>query len=729
MASTKQTVISAHQKDLLNLLKDISEIPKLGAPGVLTVFGPNAFPFIVGKHKGCFHPLAAAGRLGKGRVIIYSHDGYPHHSKDSKSLNQLIINNIHWCTGKVNASTISIGIHNAINNEMMSFLRKEGFAAVRITDNDLLNVEKLSQFCVTIIQNVGLLDQRQAEIIKTCLKQGGGLILGNTAWAWDYYGPSGDIRCDHPGNLITHEAGLGWTISGYLEGTSIKSGFSTDLNLLENSHALDAWDSLRNAVNDKIKSTTLFSILEEALMSIPYKDTLLLPRISQQFQLLNVPMPTKEYPVTEPLEKLILTLMSTAPHCASLPIKEKRNIFPGQVDDNVPRVQNQLVVLEITYDGMYSTGLYAGPGDEVKVEFVSPVTKKGLQIQIGCHSDNISRHEKWSRFPQIVSKKKVNPGQNVIVTQNRFGGLVYLSAHQCDGSFGTARVKISGCILAPHFVLGKTNVQDWRLDIRNRRAPWGELANSKIIFTFPSESIREVMDPEPVLIFWEKIIDSNGDLVGRCKERPERMVADVQISCGYMHSGYPIMIHADKAVEAALNIKHLQTPASSWGHYHEIGHNYQEDSWTFEGAVEVTCNLFTLYVLTTVCGCSFQEARDIFDPKNIKSTILKYCKGGKDFNAWKSDPFLALLFYYQLQQEFGWGAFKKVFSSYRNLNAKETPTTDQDKLDLWLVMFSRTVKQNLNNFFVSWGMPVSQNTKVLINHLPHSELNIGSLLI
>lgn len=729
MAPTNISIIGNHQDDLEKLLKDIPEIPKLGAPGVLSVFGPNAFPFLVGKHKACLHPLGAAARFGDGRIIIYAHDGYSNHSKDS-AVNQLIVNNIHWCTEKINYSEIIVGIHNKLNNEMVTSLQNLGYSAVAVGDDDLSNSEKLMEFDLLLIQNVSYVTHEQVETIKTFVKLGGGLILGNTAWAWDHYGPSGDIRCDHPGNSICHEAGLGWTISGYLEGTSGTDGFLTDLHLLNDSHALDSWECLRNAVKDGVdidNTKNLVSILEEALMSIPHEDKHFLPRISQELQLLKISIPTEEQPVTEPIQKLLLTLLSTSPHCSSLHLTHNCNTFPGQIDDSDVKLEEQWIELDIQYEGMYSTGLYAGPGDDIIVEFECPVPTIGLQIQIGCHTDNISAHENWSRFPLIVTKKTVKPGETTIISQNRFGGLVYINANQYGCSLGLTRIKISGCVAAPYFVLGKTNVRDWREEIRFRKAPWAELANSKIILTFPSKSIRDLKDPEPVMLFWESILKAYTDLSGRCKLKPERIVADVQISCGYMHAGYPIMIHIDEAVETALDIKKLLS-TSAWGHLHELGHNNQESEWTFDGTIEVTCNIFTLYVLTTLCGLSFIEARDVFEPVKIKAAIAKFCNEGKNFDAWKNDPFLALLFYYQLQQEFGWGAFKKVFAHYRHLGENETPKTNQEKMDLWLVIFSNIVDFNLYDFFISWGIPVSEITQEVIAHLSKSELNIDALL-
>jgi hypothetical protein len=84
----------------------------------------------------------------------------------------------------------------------------------------------------------------------------------------------------------------------------------------------------------------------------------------------------------------------------------------------------------------------------------------------------------------------------------------------------------------------------------------------------------------------------------------------------------------------------------------------------------------------------------------------------------RGDPFLALAMYAQLQEAFGWGAFRSVFSEYRCLPAGERPKTDDEKRDQWLVRFSRAVGRNLGPFFEIWGVPTSPEARASIAHLP-----------
>ena len=74
--------------------------------------------------------------------------------------------------------------------------------------------------------------------------------------------------------------------------------------------------------------------------------------------------------------------------------------------------------------------------------------------------------------------------------------------------------------------------------------------------------------------------------------------------------------------------------------------------------------------------------------------------------------------YEQIQQAFGWDAYREVFATYRALPDAERPKSDDEKRDQWLVRFSRQVGRNLGPFFEAWGVPTSQATRDSITDLP-----------
>jgi len=279
-------------------------------------------------------------------------------------------------------------------------------------------------------------------------------------------------------------------------------------------------------------------------------------------------------------------------------------------------------------------------------------------------------------------------------------------------------VAISGGVEAPRFVLGETKLMEWKMRIRMAPAPWAELETKKVILSIPSEKIRQLDDPEALMKFWDEILDAEADLatIPRDRKRPERIVPDTQISAGYMHSGYPIMTPLDKSVEHSLSLAEMKQ--GSWGHFHELGHNHQVGDWTFDGTTEVTCNLFSLYCMETLCGKPPGQGHDAMKPEAADKRLRTYLSSSDKFNRWKSDPFLALIMYHQLRVGFGWETYKKVFAEYRDLPKDQRPKTDEEKHDQWLVRFSKATGKNLGPFFEAWGIPTSTAARDSIKSLP-----------
>ena len=130
---------------------------------------------------------------------------------------------------------------------------------------------------------------------------------------------------------------------------------------------------------------------------------------------------------------------------------------------------------------------------------------------------------------------------------------------------------------------------------------FAEFQGERIILTVPSDLIRQVTDPEELMRTWDEIYDSYDELVGLDPDRAmphtahqlnRRYVADGQISSGAMHAGYPIMMPFSYAANL-LDVDYITTNA--WGFWHELGHEYQQRTWTWGDVGEVTVNLFSLY--------------------------------------------------------------------------------------------------------------------------------------
>lgn len=70
-----------------------------------------------------------------------------------------------------------------------------------------------------------------------------------------------------------------------------------------------------------------------------------------------------------------------------------------------------------------------------------------------------------------------------------------------------------------------------------------------------------------------------------------------------MHAGNPIMTHEDVAFEFLGAQKNIFKDGN-WGIYHQLGHNHQDHKWTMKGTIEVTCNIYSLYLYWKMHGVS-----------------------------------------------------------------------------------------------------------------------------
>ncbi len=706
------------ETDRAALLAGVGEITADGAPGPLCVFGPEAFPIVAGRgSKSALLPVAAAARWEKGRVVAFGHGGFLSAVKESGDSGRMLLNAVRWAAGEV-AANAKVGVLR--NRELAGFLQSSGIEA-ELLEGDRWSA-RLDAFRVLVADSHLLGAEAESTAVARHVRAGGGLITAGLGWGWQQLNPKKELVADHPGNRLLAPAGIVWG-DGTIEKTGA-AGYRAepgDLALLNASVALDALlaHAAQKAPLTPARLAQTSATLSAAMRSIPPGDTLLLPRFAALAALPGAdefPQPAKPLTSKDPLARLMWTrtlqLLNQAkpeqlrPHPAA-------EFFPGAVPAGAPRLQDRTVEIATGTPGWHSTGLYAAPGEPIRVQVPPGAAGRGLGLRIGCHSDALWHLEAWKRSPEISRTDKIEAP--ALTVANAFGGLIYLTVPE-GCALGAITATVSGAVEAPRFVLGKTSLADWRARSRQAPAPWAELETSKVILTIPAKDIRALDDPETLLRFWDAVLDAEADLAAIPHERPrpERIVADVEISAGYMHSGYPIMTHLDVS-DRMVSVDKLKS--GGWGFWHELGHNHQQGDWTFDGTTEVTCNLFSLYVCETLCGQPPGLGHEAMEPGKASERFQKHLAGGASFERWKSDPFLALTMYRQLRQGFGWETYKQLFAEYRALPKSERPKTDDEKRDQWLVRFSHATGKNLGLFFQEWGVPTSEAARASIADL------------
>jgi len=547
------------------------------------------------------------------------------------------------------------------------------------------------------------------EAIRQFVQEGGGLLTAGLGWGWLQLNPGKSIS-DHPGNRLLNACGIAWC-DGTLDAEADRA-----FSVRELDHEFHAGDSIRKLEESRNAggkfSGQAAATLIAALRVIPNDHPVYLSakRIVESNQSPIVITQSSPLRAKDGVERVIVALQIDLEKRAS-PAEVRAHpsavAFPGSVPAEAGRITRN-IEFDRSIPGWHGTGVYAAPGEVVRITIDGE--SSGLKVRIGCHTDELWHHDRWSRVPDVAREYSFR-GQ-AAECSSAFGGLVYID--NTKPKAGRVSVTIDGVVAAPRYVFGVTTPEQWIVE-RAHVAPWAELESNRVIVSVPSASIRSLEDPESLMRFWNEISDAHALLGGvqAPPDRPHRFVADVQISAGYMHSGYPIMTHLD----AAAFMTSLDTlKAGSWGLLHELGHNHQVSDWTFEGTGEVTCNLFALHAIDTICTPATGDRGH--DGVNMPPSLEKYLARGADFKQWKRDPFLALHMYVQLEREFGWETYKRVFAEYRDLNRAERPKSDAERRDQWMVRFSRACGRNLGPFFQKWGVPVSEEALKSISDLP-----------
>lgn len=703
--------------DMRQLTQNVQKISSPGTPGQLCVFGEKAFVVVVGSvEDGVVMPVVGASRFEKGRIVVFGHSAYlgdfPTHKEHDTA--KFFKNVMTWATGGREKPKITVIGDNHFQGRMKSI-------GLTFTENKLAGSELL-------IANPNQILETDVERIVSFIRNGGGFITAETGWGWKQLNPNKSLHTGLIANRILNKAGL-----AFADGTlndNAPNGFFVGKTTPEFAHAGKAFRAIETQTKGGPKpggrngAKQISASLIGAMNAIPKSETSWLPKVldfSKSQQTSTIPSP-KQPIVLDNIPARIAMVIQSHEEKTLPPRLVKANpaakIFPGSVPVEAKRLTSHQFTLNTGVPGWHSTGLYAAPGEIVNLKLPMDAIEMGLVCRIGCHSDTLWELDSWPRNPDITRVFRLR-GVSTNASCS-FGGLVYVEVTKPMKK--TLTIEISGAVEAPTYFHGKTTVEDWKNTIRNHKAPWGELVTDKVILSLPSESLRKLENPKPLMDYWNRILDLDAELaaIPRNRRRPERIVCDEQISVGYMHSGYPIMTLMDQRFHFT-NLADLQKPygyAGNWGIFHELGHNHQADAWTFEGTDEVTCNIFSLYIMDKLCGVLPKDFKDGNSQKFIEHYKVFLKDGKPNFQKWKSDPGLALCMYVQLQKEFGWDAYKKVFAAYHSLKPQERPKNDLQKRDLWMVLFSKTVNRNLGPFFRAWGIPVSKKALESIENMP-----------
>ncbi|XP_058047683.1 TRPM8 channel-associated factor homolog [Ahaetulla prasina] len=684
------------ERDLRILLNRVKRLNVKGLllPSPLLVHGTLAFPVGISDKYHCF---LAAAYYGRGRIIVAGREGF----LEMPSMIRFFLNAINWLSAETERK---MGIGESLQG-LYSMLN-EALIPCELTNFK----EGLGIYCCMVY------DAKDIESIHEFVSEGGGLLIGGQAWYWDSVKPDSSAIAEYPGNKILNKFGIA-IVGKFIELYETNYPVGEVREIASTYHFRKALWLFKKHIRKEQGLKLPYSLWLQKLvrdiaifLEIPAMNSHPFSSVHEEVlelaQIKGIPEVGVHSTIQANTDIAILLQLASVLYNA---VPEFQALVPSLMPNDpnsypiVPPQNVQVNGSNTENEAWRSTGMFAPPASTVTLLFPASTLNAKLQVQIGCHIDNLVNDKRWRRPPVVTRRFKVKTAKMEV--SSLWGGLLYIIVPE-NSSLGYFSITIEGATQAPYFKHGETSIQDWQDTIRHYPAPWAELETENIILTLPSDTIRSHDGIAFLLQTWDQMMRAITHLaaIPPIFPRPERVVANVQISEDWVRTGYPIMIHL-WAVPAFIDVQAFYTKGT-WGPIHELGHNQQKNGWNFPPHTdEATCNLWAVYVNETVLSISREIAHPDLQPGARKERIENYIRNGANLDDF--EVFTALEPYLQLQEAFGWDPYIHIFAKYQTMS--NIPDEKKDKMNLWVETFSQEVKRNLAPFFKTWGWPIEDS--------------------
>jgi hypothetical protein len=148
----------------------------------------------------------------------------------------------------------------------------------------------------------------------------------------------------------------------------------------------------------------------------------------------------------------------------------------------------------------------------------------------------------------------------------------------------------------------------------------------------------------------------------------------------------------------------------------------QRDEWTFDGCDEVTVNIFSLHANEFVVGIKMMDT-EFLSGAHRRDRFNKYFSKPPTYEDWRKDCYMGLVMFAQLIKHFGWQSMRTFMGEYEvDINANDEdklPKGNQEKIDQWVLRYSKIVNRNIKPQFEMFGLPVSEHVDDEIGNLDY----------
>lgn len=646
-----------------------------GIPAKVVAFGDRAVVLCVARDGKSSSSAIVAADFGKGRVAAMGHGAMLQAKPPIEKL-----------LGWLNGSGKGVGMIGTLPAGLMGKSYPVG------------DLNRAMSECSAIVLGATQIQDRAAPALRKYVEDGGGLLVIDTTWGWLQLNPGKTVSGDHSGQKFLVDMGI-----GFADGLLDKEGGSLVLLSPEKVHhgaeALRVFESSEkvDATQAGVVSDVLTSVLRDGRVG-----SLFTNRVRSAVESGSASgYPVASRPVKIADFRTRLGIVAFDLKWRGLPGQKvlahpAAKDFPGDVSSYEPR-SRAVVSFPAQKRRWISTGRYVAPGEVVLVQLGLGWAGKKISLRVGGHADDNWGLESWERMPSITLEVPIVGGKAEVA--NPFGGLIYLV---CNEELPAGSAVFDGTVAAPVYFLGSTSDQEWKR-VRRSGAPWGEIVGKQSAICVPAEVLKDLDDPKAVAEYFDEMVREAEKFYAVDPGTTEhRYQADRQIVAGYMHAGYPIMTWLD-VTKRFVDIKVLRGKEGGplWGFYHELGHNYQESNWTWNGWGETTNNLFSEYgqihFNQQIVGHGAMTAEEV----TKRLATVKSAPGSENF--YNKDPWFGLTFWTMIRREFGFAKLTEFFAWCKGQSLR----SEKIKKDAFVVEMSRIVGRDLTRYCRMWGVEVS----------------------
>ena len=354
------------------------------------------------------------------------------------------------------------------------------------------------------------------------------------------------------------------------------------------------------------------------------------------------------------------------------------------------------------------------------------------------------------------NKKENNPFEYVLKNGiNNFisnrSGLLYFNYTNHPFQYyknNTVQLKITqGGTISPLFINNKTEISDLENQLKST-SPFVQFISDKAIITITENTFNEnkLVDISKTFEVLHQVLDYSNELAGfdnssfvntisplRTHYIEDNISTDAEYKDGvYMYAGDVFVGMQTNSVADLVNANLLK---KQWSIWHETGHLFQTDDWTWNEMGEVTVNLFSLNTQQKFGNKSRIYEPDGYEGKSISSLAKKYLKSkNKSFSVGEKYEmnFVCMVMFEQLRKAFGNKFYGRINQFYRKNPLSLSEVNDENFVIQEFIFNSCTVSgYNLSNFYKKWGLVITSDNLKRIKklNLPNSKPEILSYFV